>query len=176
MSTLKKIVTIEKGRYSDELKKWTMKNVVINDVITGKISKSDNYIPDFIKETPDDFLRDRVREKEMNMENIRESVTFIKKTGGSTRKLLVTFYKRWASPFAVIIMSFIGFSLGSRYVRGASAVSIGLSVLIGYTYYIVMVTMDALGVGGYISPLIGAWIPNVLFLTLGAYTMDQAEY
>ena len=74
-------------------------------------------------------------------------------------------------------MAFIGLALGSRYIRGgASAINIGMSVVIGYLYYVVMVTLEAVALGGYISPLTAVWIPNIVFAAMGLLAMKIAEY
>ena len=119
---------------------------------------------------------EHVRENEMNINQLQDTVKFMGKTGGDIKKLMVALYKKSAYPFAALIMSFIGLSLGSRYVRGASAVSIALSVVIGYIYYVVMATLEAMGAGGFINPMIGEWIPNIIFIAVGIVTMRQSEY
>mgnify|MGYP003584256316 CR=1 FL=1 len=171
-----KILIGERGEYNSKNKKWTLYNVVIDDIVNGQEKKLKSYIPDFIAENPEEFMRDKVRENEMPASQLKENIKFLNKTGGDTKKMLVALYKRTAYPFAGLIMSLIGLSLGSRYVRGASAISIGLSVVIGYTYYVVNATIEAFSLGGFVNPIIGAWIPNILFLAVGIYTMRNSEY
>ena len=57
-------------------------------------------------------------------------------------------------------MCFIGLSLGSRYVRGGAAVNIGLSVIIGYSYYGFSTILKSLASSG-TMPIYLAW-----FLTI----------
>ena len=121
-------------------------------------------------------VKDKIGENEMKAKDLKESIKFINKTGGDVKKLMVALYKKTAFPFSGFIMCFIGLSLGSRYVRGASAVSIALSVVIGYIYYVVMATLEAMGAGGFINPMIGEWIPNIIFIAVGIVTMRQSEY
>ncbi|BDU50771.1 LptF/LptG family permease [Haliovirga abyssi] len=175
-SKIEKIITVKRGKYNIKLKKWYFSRVKINDIINNKIETMGFYEPDFFKETPSDLLRDKVREKEMNISELKDAANFIKKTGGDVKKILVAMYKKMAYPFAALIMSFIGLSLGSRYIRGASAVSIGLSVVIGYIYYVVTATTEALGVGGFLSPMLSGWIPDILFLVLGISLVKISEY
>lgn len=175
-SKIEKVLIAEKGIYNINEKKWVLENVILSDNISGSEQKFQKYDAKFIGETPEDFLRDKIRENEMSINELQETVKFLGKTGGDIKKLLVALYKKSAYPFAALVMSFIGLSLGSRYVRGASAVSIGLSVVIGYSYYVVMATIEAFGIGGFLNPLLGAWIPNMIFIAIGIYTMRNAEY
>lgn len=176
MTKVQKIVVAERGEYDFKLKLWTLKQVEVSDIVTGKSEKKETYEAKFIKETPEEFLKDKIRENEMKAKDLKESIKFINKTGGDVKKLMVALYKKTAFPFSGFIMCFIGLSLGSRYVRGASAVSIALSVVIGYIYYVVMATMEAMGAGGFINPMIGEWIPNIIFIAVGIITMRQSEY
>lgn len=176
MTKVQKIVVAEKGEYDFKEKTWNLKECVINDIVTGKTEKQTLYKAKFIKESPEEFLKDKIRENEMKADDLKEAIKFINKTGGDVKKLMVALYKKTAYPFSGFIMCFIGLSLGSRYVRGASAVSIALSVVIGYIYYVVMATMEALGAGGFINPMIGEWVPNVIFIAVGIVTMRQSEY
>lgn len=176
MENIKKIITGKRAVYDINNRIWTLHRVVINDIENKENKKLAFMKADFISESPDDFLRDRVKENELSAKDLSESISFIRKTGGEVKKLLVALYKKTSYPFASFIMSFIGLALGSRYVRGASAVSIGLSVVLGYIYYLIMIVSEALGTGGFINPLVGAWIPNIIFLALGLFTMKLAEH
>lgn len=176
MEHIKRIIISKRGVYDVKNKTWTLHRAVINDIESKTSQRKAFFKPKFMKESPDDFLRDRIREGELSIHELMESITFIRKTGGGVKKLLVALYKKIAYPFAGFIMSFIGLSLGSRYVRGASAVSIGLSVVLGYIYYILMVVAEALGAGGFLNPVLGSWIPNLIFLVVGIFTMQMAEH
>lgn len=170
-----KIIIAKRGYYDTKLKKWTLYDVSINTIATRETVRRAIYEPE-LKETPSDFIRDKIRENEMNYEELKDGIAFMKRTGGEVKELMKTFYKRVAYPFAALIMALIGLALGSRFVRGANAVSVGLSVVIGYMYYIIMVVLEAVAQGGYISPILGAWLPNMLFISVAAISMYKAEY
>ena len=73
---------------------------------------------------------------------MKKSIREIKSVGGDTREFLVD-QNRYSFPFASFIISFLGLSLGSRYVRGASAINLALSVALGYGYYIVQASFES---------------------------------
>lgn len=100
----------------------------------------------------------------------------MKSIGGDTRELLVELGNRYSFPFASFVISFLGLALGGRYVRGTSAVSLGICVLLGYGYYVVQASFEALSANGFLNPFVGGWIPNIMFLVVGIYLLNKAEY
>ena len=125
---------------------------------------------------PEKFITKSVEPKTLTIKELKKSVREIKSIGGDTRELLVEIGNRYSFPFSSFIISFLGLSLGSRYVRGASAISMALSVALGYGYYIVQASFEALSINGFLNPFISGWIPNIIFLGIGIYFMYRAEY
>jgi lipopolysaccharide export system permease protein len=134
------------------------------------------YEPEFFTESPQELLRERQNIDELSTEQLKEAIINARRSGGEVNTFMITFYKNMAYPMIGAIMVLIGFSLGSRFVRGASALSIGMSAVIGYMYYVVMKTLSALSVGGIIEPIIGGWAPNIIFIIIGMYLVNRAEY
>ncbi|WP_321327937.1 LptF/LptG family permease [uncultured Ilyobacter sp.] len=173
---LTKIITAEKGTYDRENKLWKFENVTVNN-----LEKNSSYTLPVMQdvrydEEPERFLAPSVNPKLLTIKEMRSTLGAIKQTGGNSREILMELGDRTAFSFASFVVSFLGLSLGSRYVRGASAVSVAMSVGLGYSYYIVQASMEAISMGGVLHPFIGAWIPNLLFLVLGIYAMYKAEY
>lgn len=176
LNKIETIVSIPKASYSEETKKWIGEKVWVNDIENEKEEYFEKYNMDFFVESPKDLLRDKFYEDEANIKELRDNIIYIQRSGGDVRKLLVEYHTRWAYPFSIFIMSMIGLSLGSKYVRGASAISIAISIILGYSYYVVQSMLQAASIGGNMTPLLGAWIPNIIYLSGGIYTMYRAEF
>lgn len=173
---LLKIITAEKGVYDRENQIWKFQGVTVNVIEEKRSYKQDTLVDERYNEEPERFLAPNVNPKLLTVKELRSTLGAIKQTGGNSREILMELGTRTSFPFASFVVSFLGLALGSRYVRGASAVSIAMSVGLGYGYYLLQASMEAISMGGILHPFIGAWMPNILFLGLGLYTMYRAEY
>ncbi|MGL4976750.1 MAG: LptF/LptG family permease [Cetobacterium sp.] len=173
---VEEIITAKSGNFNYEKNTWVLKDTVVNNLKnkTQKIEKE--YIDESLDKAPGDFITIQGDPDELTNAEIKQTIRDIRTTGGDVKESLAVLGKRYSFPFASFIVSFLGLSLGSRYVRGASAISIALSVGLGYSYYIVQASFEALSVNGILNPFISGWIPNIIFLCLGVYFMRKAEY
>jgi lipopolysaccharide export system permease protein len=107
----------------------------------------------------DEYLKDKLITPELKrfirMEEIRGS------EGLNTYK--EERYHRDATPFSVIILTMIGAVIATRRVRGGS----GLLLAIGLVMAAVFVIMDKFSITfatkGNFSPMLAAWMPNIIF-------------
>lgn len=172
---IKSIVTSKKARYtSNDI--WELENANENKIDEKKIVYHKVYKNLELKEDPKMFLTPKYRKDELSLMELKRISLLLSKTGGEAKELEVEFHKRIAYPFACVIMGMLGLALGSRYVRGSSAINIALSIAFGYGYYIVQASFEAVAMGGILSPLVGAWIPNIIFIGIGLIAMNKAEY
>ncbi len=173
---LKEIITAKSGEFDLNKNQWVLKDAVVNNFVNKTQKSYKVYSNETLDKGPSDFITIQGDPDELTNAEIAKSIRDIRITGGDIKEPLSVLGKRYSFPFASFIVSFLGLALGSRYVRGASAISIALSVGLGYSYYIVQASFEALSVNGLLNPFISGWIPNVIFLCLGIYFMKEAEY
>lgn len=84
-------------------------------------------------------------------------------------------HKRYASPFSFIILTVIGVTVSSRKSRGGIGLSLGIGLLMSFTFLIVQQVFVALGSSGGLYAPISVWIPNVIFTIVAiiGYRMAQ---
>ena len=80
-----------------------------------------------------------------------------------------------AIPFASIVFIFIGAPLSLTPVKSAKSIGMGLSIIVIFIYYIFMNFGRVLGSNGKIDPMLGAWMPNLIFLVLGLILVSRAK-
>lgn len=90
------------------------------------------------------------------------------------REFTTEYHKKFAVPLACLIFGVLGVPLGitSRRSGKSRGFSVGIGVVL--LYYIMQLAGDALGENGQISPVVGAWAPNIVFLTAALVTFVMA--
>lgn len=173
---IERIINAKTATYDKENSAWRLEDVSVNHVKEERVEKLPVFEDPEYTEAPELFLTPRVEIKELTVEQLKSVLTIIKRTGGSSREILAEISNRRAFPFASFVVSFLGLALGSRYVRGANALSIAMSVALGYGYYILQASLEAISLSGLIHPFIAFWAPNIIFLGIGIYAMHKAEF
>lgn len=154
---------------------WEFENLKKYDVNTSTTT-TENLNNFTIKMSIDEILADPVVSKHLTMKELREKIVYFSRVGADTLSLKIDYYYRIAFSFSAFIMAFIGLSLGSRYVRGGAAVNIGLSVIIGYSYYGVSTILKSFANLGSIPVYLACFIPLIIYFSIGIYLFKSAEY
>jgi lipopolysaccharide export system permease protein len=76
-------------------------------------------------------------------------------------------YIRYMSPFAVLILTFIGVIVSARKTRGGAGFQIALGFAICFIYIIFFIMSRTIAETGSINPILGVWLPNIIFTIVG---------
>lgn len=122
-----------------------------------------------LSKTPKDFSVISERNDELTISALAYMAEKVKKEGYDPTRYLVDLNGRLATPFASLIMAFLGIPFALQRGRGSSlAIGIAVSIFIGISYHLFQGMMIALGYSGTIPILLATWSPNLLFGLLGA--------
>ncbi len=100
-------------------------------------------------------------DKEMGIGELYAQIKKNERKGLPTRKQWASLYFKTAFPFASFFLILIGAPFAVGNARSGASIGVGLSILIMFVYYILIAVGKALGEGGKIPPLLGAWMPNI---------------
>ena len=158
-------------------KKWKLTDVTertlneINETVSKAPFKLMNFNFKPIDLRKDEYLKDQMSTPDLEafiqMERIRESDT--------VSALLVERYNRDAIPASVIILTVIGTVLASRKVRGGSGAHIAIGVVLSMTYILFSRISVVFATKGSFTPLLAAWLPNIVFGLLAIYLYRKAS-
>jgi lipopolysaccharide export system permease protein len=166
----KKIVA-NKGVYKDG--SWVFYNSVSYDLdANGQIKGEPRYLDEEvmdITETPREFLNQRQNPDAMTIAQINDYLTKLKNSGATTviRNLKVDLYRKFTEPLTAFLIMLLGipFSLKIKR-RAAGLASLGLSIIMGFLYYVLNAVGIALGKGGILFPSLAASMsPFIAFIS-----------
>ncbi len=127
-----------------------------------------------IEETPKDFLR---RESSAEFMSYRKLKGYINRLSGSgakiVQKLLVDLHYKISFPFVSLVIIFLGIPFALSAQGTGKAASIGLFIVIGFSYYSVEALSLALGKRGILPPFLSAWFANILFSAVAIMLMRR---
>ena len=83
-------------------------------------------------------------------------------------------YRRTAIPFSVIILTVIGVAMTTHKVRNGMGIYLVLGLLISGAYIIIQQFSSVFATKGNLDPLIGAWIPNIIFSIVAIILLIRA--
>jgi lipopolysaccharide export system permease protein len=111
----------------------------------------------------------------MDLMHLNEYIESERMKGSDQLELyLLEKYKRWANPFATIILTLIAAALASRKVRGGVGLHIGIGLGIAFTYILLMQISSVFAVAGGLNPFIAAWMPNLVYFSLSIWLIYKA--
>jgi len=169
----KKIVA-NKGIYKDG--DWVFYQCITynfdaNGQVIGEAEYNEEEIMD-IPESPQDFINQRQRAENMNLTQMQDYMRKLAKSGANSivRKLKVDFYQRIASPFTNFIIILLGIPFSLKMQKRATGLSsIGLSIMVGFLYYIMDAIFIALGRGGALVPSLSAFLAHIIGFSYAIY-------
>lgn len=175
---LNKVIISEKGSWNNTDKVWDLFNVFIYDLKKNPQKTEGKFFEKTQINLPKTPLELAIKSRDPYEMNIIQSLEYIKllRLIGDDKSVLmfeVRTAQRISFPFVCIIFALVGSSLGARPNNGSKATSFGLCVGIVFFYYLGSFMISSLGLIGVISPLIAAWIPNLIGFCIGVYLLVE---
>lgn len=172
-----------KMRIDAEKAEWKDGNWVFHDVLTTVFDEND--VPTMkreerviinLPEKPDDFKIIQKDAEQMGYFELRKYTKKIKNEGYDVTRYKTDLHGKIAFPFVTVILVFIGvfFSLRSERSGGVMQ-SIGMGILIGFSYFFIHAYGISLGRSGVLPPILGAWAANIIFIIASVYLFRKAR-
>jgi lipopolysaccharide export system permease protein len=170
-------IVANRGIYEDN--HWVFYQCITYDFDpNGQVVQEPQYLDEqimYIPETPRDFLNQREQPDFMTINQLDDYIWKLSRSGASSviRNLKVDYYQRFTAPFNSIIIIFLGipFALMIRK-RAAGLSSMGISILVGFFYYILDAVSLALGKGGVLAPFLAASLSHLIAFISGLYLIS----
>ena len=79
------------------------------------------------------------------------------------------FNKRFSFSLACFTFALIGIPLGITAQRQETSIGFGLSLGVAFTYFLIIIVVNTFRENAKVHPEMLIWLPNVIFLALGAF-------
>jgi LPS export ABC transporter permease LptF/LPS export ABC transporter permease LptG len=93
----------------------------------------------------------------------------------SARWYLIEFHRRFALPTACLVLALVGIPLGLSSKKSGKSGGFVLTILLVFVYYVVSLVGVSLARQGRVAPWFGAWLADLVFLTLALFLLWHAE-
>ncbi len=132
---------------------------------------------DFQLATGDVLPGDSGRDKglrELTIGDINERLAKAAPDSRDANTLKMQYHKKFAIPFACIVLGFLGFPLGVQARIAGRYFGVAAALVLFLMYYLFLTAGWSLGENGNIPPLLGMWFPNGAFTLVGVYLFFAA--
>ena len=168
-------LTASKIEY-DSAYHWTIKNYQIREfhgleetIVSGE------SIDTTLNITPRDFLISETDHQLMTTPDLGKYINIQKERGiGNIQAFEIEYHNRFASIMSAFILTIIGASLSARKVKGGMGLNIGIGLALSMGYILFMTISTTFAVSGLVSPIVAAWIPNVVFSIIALFLYTRA--
>lgn len=145
---------------------WTLKNVTERSFSNGTVVATRKIpslpVPLQLK-VSDLKVWDKYAE-DMGFFKLKKYTDKLRKAGYDATRYQAQMYAKISMPFACLIMAFVGIPFSLRGGRSSGiALGIGLSIGIGFAYFIINAILISFGETGILPPLVSAWAANFIF-------------
>lgn len=174
---LSQIINAKTAQWDKDKSTWMFKDGIIYLLSdTGEykhlIKFKEQYMA--IKYNPADFYMGERKPEEMNMSELSRYIKLQQKMGEDTVDLKIQLFLKGAVPFSCLVFVLLGAPLGLSPQRSSSSIGLGLSVLIVFFYYFLTFVTMAIGELRLLSPLMAAWLPNLITGGVGGYILYKS--
>ena len=177
---MEQILKAEKGEYDQNKNLWNFYNgkIMINRD-NGEISSInfEKYLYP-LDEGPMELASVPSDANDMTVRQAIKAESLYRRAGNNkeSRRMKVRIQEKFTLPAACLVFGLIGSSFGVRSIsRSSKSQGFGLSVLMIFSYYILSFFSSSLGVKGVLNPILAAWIPVVISISLSIYLLNRAS-
>jgi LPS export ABC transporter permease LptF/LPS export ABC transporter permease LptG len=115
------------------------------------------------------------RPSQLSVSALKRYVSAAKRRGVDVSALALALQRKYANPFSVLIMAFIGMPLALAFGRKGALVAMCIAVGVSIAYWGVGGGFQQLGNHGLLPPEVAAWTPPVLFAAVGTYFLSRVR-
>ncbi|RJP28172.1 MAG: YjgP/YjgQ family permease [Candidatus Omnitrophota bacterium] len=107
--------------------------------------------------------------KDMTIQELKKEVNTVKKEGIDPSPLITEINKKISLAFSCFVFILLGVPLAIMTKRREKSINFGIAFVVVGIYYLLLMGSEALSLQGQMDPMIAMWLPNILFILIGAF-------
>jgi len=173
------MVKASRAQWLEEDEKWRISDYtkyafegLKEYVIDGKGKEFDTTL----NMRPSDFVLFKNQREMMTSPEIRQYIEQERSRGIADTKIFeIEVHRRSADSYTLLILTLIGLSVASRKVRGGMGVHLAVGVSVGAAYIVLSKFSVTFAQGNLLPPVLGVWIPNLIFTGIAIWLLTRAQ-
>lgn len=163
-------LSARRATYDDSLKKWKLYDYQIRKL--GIMKDQMTYVSSVPLDTsinmfPSDFTNSKNRQETMTIPQLQNYIDLINSRGAEGVEIYkIEYYQRFATPFAVVILSIMGLIVSARKARGGVGLQIAIGFVLAFLYIIFYILSKGIAEAGSMNPILAVWLPNIVFTVI----------
>ncbi|MCR9085001.1 MAG: LptF/LptG family permease, partial [Cyclobacteriaceae bacterium] len=148
---------------------WTLKNWRLRELKEeGEKWSVGTELDTVLSIVPEDFGVPENHHETLKLPQLSRQIRILEDRGADN----VAYYKieryvRFMSPFAALILTFIGVIMSARKTRGGSGFQIAMGFLMAFIYILLFILSRTFAENGSEYPIFAVWLPNIIFASVG---------
>lgn len=170
-------ITASSIMYNPKTKDYTLMNYVKRSIgdLDDKIERENTKTMKFNFEM-DDLTPVIYIAETLNMTELNKFIEKEKQRGSSNiNRYLVVKYRKYSIPISAFILTIIAVSVSSMKRRGGMGINLAIGIAVAFSYVFLDKIFGTIAEKSTFSPLLGVWIPNIIFGVLAYYLLKNAK-
>ena len=166
----------DKIEWNAKTRKWRVSNYYIRQLGPNGDQITNGAVMDSaFSFKPEDFIFAENKKEVMTTPELKEYIDYMYKSGQPDIEFYeVEKYRRTSTSFSIYIFTLIGVSVASRKVRGGLGWHIVLGIGLCALYEVLMKFTITFSTNASLPPVLGVWIPNLMYAGLAFYLIKKA--
>lgn len=128
-----------------------------------------------MREGPDELVLEPKKPEEMRYAELGRYIVALKRAGNDASKLEVAQALKLVLPVTCFIIAIFGAPMGLTAPRSGTAIGIAIGLATTVVFLTMVQLSEAVGISGLLPPLVAAWLPSALFLSIGGVLLVKAR-
>ncbi|WPR75623.1 LptF/LptG family permease [Algoriphagus sp. NG3] len=146
------------------LRNWRLRELRERDELYSVGEKLDTLL----SIRPEDFDLPDNHHETLKLPDLSRQIKILEDRGADNVEFYrIERYVRLMSPFAALILTFIGVIMSAKKTRGGSGFQIAMGFLLAFVYIILFILSRTFAENGATYPIFAVWLPNIIFAATG---------